>query len=312
MHFASRMILQRLLAILFVALPIFSLGLPGCGDDDDGDGPHIMVNTSVILSVVDAQSQPVAGLEVGLANHVSADLPFNPMRGPAGTKAGAMFQLHLPVPARVLMSILDVEGDTVQVLMDEVRQADIVTVIWNGTQGTYPDWEHLPSGHYVAHVTCWEPESGELLFADQRPMAMLVFEPSRYSFGQTDDAGQITIAGRKLFPCFYDLPDQYQYDENGDATGTFNWLEQALIALEDPVSSQIAVYARPIDQGANQITLEWDPTKLAGTTAAAADPAIGTRPGAPSVRVISASRPIAVPQKDEVFSLVGPFPNPFN
>jgi hypothetical protein len=286
-------------------LAIMGLALASCGDDDGtSPGTSVPRETSVSLTVVDTEGKPVSGLEVGLANDVSANLHVEGSGPPTANKARVRFQLEMPVAAHLLMSVHDVEGDTVRVLVDEDRPAGLDVFLWNGARGAYPDWEYMPSGHYVLHVECRDPENGDLLFSDLAPMALFMMSTLRCSFGQTDDEGKITIAGRKLFPCFYQLDDQVQYDEAGEVLGTFNWKEEVFIALEDTASGQEWSCVQPIERGANEITVVWDPPVKPHDMA----PADMSGPEQSAVKV----NPLGAGPLPDEFRLEGPWPNPFN
>ncbi|MFO7652581.1 MAG: hypothetical protein R6X25_02050 [Candidatus Krumholzibacteriia bacterium] len=296
---------DRLRAWSIPALFALVLCVAGCSDDDSGpDGPPLPQETTVHLTVVDSDGQPLPGRAVALCNHTTAQLELDPLLAGAAGKASVTIPFAVAESCIVTMTIHDVEGEQILELASETMDPGQHSWLWNGHDGPWPDGEHLPGGHYLVRMSCTEPSSGTQLFSAERVMAMVVMDPRQHSFGVTDADGRITISGRTLFPGFYDLDDMMQVDAAGDPLGTFRWLESVLIAVEGPEHERI--FARDIRPGENDITLTWPTTTSTGGASANE---IGDR------RVADRAPRPGGPERSAQFvpfELGQPYPNPFN
>jgi hypothetical protein len=274
--------------------------MAACGSSDVG-APATRT-TSVTLTVVDGGGGPVEGLEIGLANRPSADLQLQPARAAAQSRAAVVIPINVPVRARVWLTVHDVEGTEVRRLVaDSTYSAGRYEFVWDGRAEGEASGARLPAGDYSAHLVCRSMDDSQLLFEAQERMAMVDFDPGRYSVGTTDGAGRVKVAGNRFFPCFYELPNQMQRDEAGEDMGEFGWLEEILVLLRDPESGAEKLYARPIKRGANAITLVWDPPARIPAGDSGDEP-----------RDLPGARDPDRPPPPLEFLLYGPRPNPFN
>lgn len=266
------------LVLLLGVLSIFA----AC-DDGDGVAPDTF---SLTLEVLDADSAPVAGLQLSVA----ADLPFYQDK-PSRAAVSIPFSLAEPCSTRLIIE--DVTGAAVMTYDGEPLSAGRHLWQWNGRDD---DQDHLDSGVYHARIKCYDPDTHELIFDDRTPMYMALIDPAREPVLETDAEGKIEITDKRLFPHLCGAENMPARDETGEITGTIEFTDSMRFGLHDPVQGGYMRFFRDVT-GPGDLQLVWDPSR-AETPAAPETVPVRTSPAAQTV--------------PGEFSVGPAYPNPFN
>lgn len=191
-------------------LAAMCLGVVACDDDD----PVKPQEFAVTLKVVDPDGDPVEGLRVGLVN----DCPYF-QDGLSNAKAAVAIRFRVIVSANVRVSVQDIEGREIRVLVDETLVAGVHQVMWGGRN--FEDI-HQPSGRYTVQMIVCQQGTGDILFQDSTDIFMAMLDSSRVPAGYTDEDGTLVLKDKKLFPHLYDRPPMSAWDENAEIVGTLD------------------------------------------------------------------------------------------
>lgn len=273
--------------LLALTLAALCLGAGSCGDDD----PVKPAGFAVTVKVTDPAGNPVEGLRVGMVN----DTPYY-QDGLQAEKAAGGIQFELPMPVGVRITIEDVEGREIRVLVfEEELPAGRHRVIWNGLddQGV-----HQPSGRYTAHLVATQLGTGLWVFEDRTDMMLAMLDWSRVPAGYTDANGRLVLTDKKLFPHLYDLPDMTATSEDGEIMGKIQLTPLMRIGLSDTVSHQGMNFKKEVLEG-SVLEFVWNPHQPRSL------PDIGPEPAPEPAAAVN-----QIPPPEFRLDLV--FPNPFN
>ncbi len=246
-----------LLAALFV--------LPACSDDDSVTPGK---NFSLTINVVDTSGDPVPNLELSLWN--DSDL----LQGKTPDKAATKIEMVQPIAARVRLTIEDIEGQTIRVVLDEELFAGSRYVMWNAL-----DDEDIPqpSGRYTARLQGFDIETDELSYDGSFDIWLAMPDLQAGQVGAaTDRNGQIVLTDMRLFPHLYDRPPMIATDENGQTMGVFTLTSDMVFGLLDPVGGAGMSFHRQITGSGDVVTLMWDPQPRKAPSLPVAGPQVAT------------------------------------
>ncbi len=208
----------RLILILMLVVP-----LAGCDEDDPVTPPAFKVT----VRVVDAQGDPVEGLDISLV----PDTPFyqDGLKTP-DYRPAVVIPFQLDHESNIRLTIEDITGAEVRLLGQQLAPAGSHTWVWNGLDDP---GNRLPSGYYTAHLEVRDQVDGNLRYDDRVHMLMAIIDPSRYSVGTTDAEGEVVLTDKRLFPHLYDAPSMPATDENGEIMGTIQFTGSMRFGLAD-------------------------------------------------------------------------------
>lgn len=292
--------MQKILAQVFTLSVLLVLfGLAGCGDDGAQDPTEVVPEDEfrVTLRIVDTEGNPVPGLELGLTN----TLPKIPeLKTP--DKAAAIIKFYLPYRAQVILAILDIDLETVRVLVDNDRDSDLYVTSWDGADD---EGEPVPAGRYTVRLVVQLIGSGEFVFDASHD---IYFAQQEAIHGPTDDNGRIVLRGRSLFPQFYERDEMLCLDEDGrevipdgSETPYFNVTSSMRFAVVDPATADVQVFKADIDAEGDVVQFVWDPE---GKALAISAPAISISTGRHPT-------PAGLKAGPDDWVLFPPYPNPF-
>ncbi len=268
---------------LFVALAAVCLGVGACDEENPVKPPEF----GVTIQVKTPAGDPVEGLRVGLVN----DTPYF-QDGKDTKKAAVLIQFQMATPAGARISIEDIEGREIRLLVDGLLAAGRHQVVWNGTDF---DGVHQPSGRYSVHLVVREQGTDRLLYEGRKDMLLAMLDSSRVPAGYTDVDGKLVLKNKKLFPHLYDRPDMTATDETGRTIGTLTLTPTMRVSLVDTLAGRSMGFKEDILAG-TVLDLVWDPPIL---KAEASAPARGVSAGQKDMPPVE-------------FRLESVFPNPFN
>ncbi len=257
----SRRRLEIVLAVAFVASAFL---LAACGNDD----PGAPVSVRVTVEVVDAQGDPVPGLDLDTA-------PDTPFYGEAVARpAAAVTPAAEPgkaypnpfYPATTLrfiagagslvrLTVEDVDRVAFRTLIEGPVAAGTHSVVWDGRDSTGAD---VPGGVYYAHLAIHETATDSLL-ADQRDTLLLArLGSGGFAVGTTDADGRIVLDDDRLFPYLHGVAPFAAYDENADPVGTITLTPAVRFYFHDPGTGQRRHWTRDVT-GTTTLRFVWDP-----------------------------------------------------
>lgn len=182
----------------------------------------------VTIRLVDEQGQPVAGQALGLGNK----LPF-PTPGPhaARSRAQVAIPFRVPVEAQVRISVEDILGQEVRLLVDGYLAAGQHLVVWNGrdTEG-----RHLPHGRYTVRLQGQEDPGREISYEETVDIYMWAFAPSQYTVGVTDEDGCLVLTDLRLFPHLFERDPMVRTDEDAQQLGLFQLNHTMILQPDGP------------------------------------------------------------------------------
>ncbi len=271
-----------------VALALACLLASGGCDDD----PVSPTSFRYIVNVVDTAGQPVEGLEVVFYNRCDWCLQDAGLAAAGGDKASQRIVFTVPVPARAVVTIEDIEGAVIRRLVDESLPAGTHSIMWDGRDD---ELRHQLSGRYTIRLAEYDV-MGEPLGELTTDVWMVLIDTD-HGMGATDRNGRLLLADKRLFPHLYDRPGMQALDENGDPMGLIELGQEMVFRLFDVQAGRSQRYDVNMD-GAGGVTLVWDPA--AAQAAPVHEPAILPALPAPS------------PPTPEIIMRLEAYPNPFN
>jgi len=255
---------RRLAIVLPVALVASTFFMAACGDDD----PATPRSLQVTVEVVDAQGDPVPGLDLDTA----PDSPFygEPVARPLGaaipvTGLGQPFpnpfypsvrlDVTMAIAGDARLAIEDVNGAELRVLTEGPRDAGSYALVWNGRDGS---GEEVPGTVYYAHLVAHDA-AGDSVMADQRETLLLArLGSGGFAVGTTDAEGRIVLDDDRLFPYLHGVEPFGAYDETGTPTGTITLTPAVRFYLTDPGTGQRMHWTREVT-GTTTLEFVWDP-----------------------------------------------------
>ena len=231
---------------LFLVMVGMCLGVGAC-DEENPVKPEIF---GVTIQVKTPAGEPVQGLRVGMVN----DTPYF-QDGKDAARVGVVISFVMATPAQARLSVENIEGREIRLLIDDLLPAGEFQVVWNGTDF---DDVHLPSGRYTVHLVVTQEGTGLLLYESRTDMLMAMLDSSRVPTGYTDAEGKLVLKDKKLFPHLYDLPDMTATDETGEIIGTLTLTATMRISLTDTLANRSMGFNEEI-QADTVVQLVWDP-----------------------------------------------------
>lgn len=242
-----------------------AVGLSACGGDDDD--PVAPEPFAVVLEVVDAQGDPVAGLDVAVApatpfygEKAAADGDGPPLGAPHPNPFYPAVEVPFELDAAglVRMSLEDVAGAPFRVLVDAtLTDPGRHSWMWDGRDDAGAP---APSGIYHVRLEVRRPQDDALLHDDRRPLLLARLDPDHSGLGATDADGRLELRDRRLFPFLYDVPPFVAVDEAGDALGILTLTAAVRFVLADPTTGQFMSLERDVT-GPGTLTVVWDPVR---------------------------------------------------
>ncbi|MCK9995911.1 MAG: hypothetical protein KAH56_06500, partial [Candidatus Krumholzibacteria bacterium] len=212
--------------------------------------------------------------------------------------AAVVIPFRAEVVARARITIEDIEGSVIRVVLDMDILPGSHSWIWDGRNDA---GDLQPSGRYTAHLVTTKLDTGELMFEDRTDMLLSMLDPSRVPVGFTGRDGKLVLRDMKLFPHLYDRPDMTATNENAEPIGEFSPSSMMRISLADTGGGGHMNFMMEVP-GATTLDLVWDPRMAVSANG----PDYGERetPSVPRVNKIEPDEP--------PFELRLVYPNPFN
>ena len=250
---------------------------------------------SLELTVLGPGGAPLPDLEAKLQVRIPE---FDPM------KPKTVIQFEVPVPARVSMTVFDLEGQFVRTMIDGVLAPGMHSIAFDGRNAA---GEPLLGTWVLRYEMVGGDDTGAELFRDSKWMTLCTVPDLAQApiLGMTDQNGMVATGNRLLFPFLYDLPELIMTDENGEITGTFTISDIVTVTLKDLVSGLHQNFDLKIGPGLNQFILRPDAAPLRVSPSWDVPAGAGVH-GLPSGKGMQEKLP--VPD----WRLLQCYPNPFN
>lgn len=257
-------------AVLALCL-LSALAFLSCEDSSTTTTPPDPFSLEVAVKLPDGS--PAAGMQVSAWNKIT--LQFAPAATGngwpafAGGTPTASVRFVVPVQSSVRMDLVDINGDLLKNLVDEVRAAGVHTVAF------YAD--DLPNGVYRYHLTARDLQSNDILFDDEKTMVVSVEDVTAQIIGTTDAEGIVKIDDDTRLPGYRNLPDFPLVDATGSVVGSFSILDVATIRVAEPASGCMTTLDKAILDESNRISMVYDPATASCPQPPVPAPLIGTR-----------------------------------
>jgi hypothetical protein len=275
--------------------------LLSCDSDttNPGDGGEPFRLT---IEVKDDKGTPMPDVRVGAWNDLS--IPVYSAVSVAGDyteefrRPATMIPYTVAERSRVNLSVYDLKGDLVNVLVDDVYREGNLSAMWVNRQAT-------PAGIYEIKMVAWEEFGTAVLFADSIYAVLYIPDAEQNILGYTDSNGVFETTNRLLFPSVISgLPELVQTNPLGQPLGTFTYEDSITIALADTAGSgRLAIYRGLLTNGDNTFVFQ-DPRWL--SLRLEPWPGTGTL-GSPAV-----AKEARAPGQQYQWALEQNLPNPFN
>lgn len=223
----------------------FSLLLCGCGDDTPTGTED--ENFRVTVRVSDPDGAPQAGVSINASN--ALDGVATP------DKARLKIPFTLAESSVVRLRVLDIAGQEVRFLVNEILEAGPHEVSWDGrdTAGT-----EMPAGVYTVNMVAYEVGGSTPSVSGSTQVFLMRLERS-HVLGVTDDAGELVLTDPGLFPGLLFQGNLDAVDETGLPTGDFSLLRGARFWAWQDAEGPLATVEAALTDGANTVELTLDP-----------------------------------------------------
>lgn len=268
------------LAIAVIALVL----LAGCGSDEPATTEPIDDSISLTVTVVDGDGAPAAGVNVNVINEVvvaKASLIDPPPH--------VTLPVMLLEDAVVRVAALDLDGNVVRTVVDEVLSAGRHEILWSGIDD---DDLLLASGRYTLRTRIFEVGGASPVISGDADV-FLQRSGTTHVLGVTDDDGELVLTDETLFPYLRFPSLMIATDASAERVGVFGEVGAATVyAWRDGFRATSA-----------SVSLDWGP--MTASLVAGDEPDIG-----PAGAAAPSPLPAAAVDDPE-WSIGDPYPNPF-
>ena len=260
MHRSSLASSRAFLAIIAAALSFLS-----CKKDET---PPLIVGPtpsgfSLKIAVTDTSEHPVPGLRISAWNTLTG-VPFRGAKSKAmpsrGTLAVSTIGFDVAAPARVILSILDLDNSLAATVFDRnVSNTGSYVVNWSIRQ-------NVPTRVYKCLLVAQDTATSAVLFRDSVYAVLWQRDASVAIIGWTAPLGTYETHDSLLFPNVLSLPPMVLTDATGPTPlGTFAISDTITVILADTSTRRSQTYQRIITRGENTMKLDWAPPGPAAT-----------------------------------------------
>jgi hypothetical protein len=222
---------------------------------------------SLTITAEDTLAQPVPGLRISAWNALAG--VFSPgtesEAGPSpGPFAVSTIGFDVATPARVVLSIFDLDNSPVAIVFDQnLSNTGSYLVQWSIHQ-------NVPTRVYTCRLIAQDTATSTVLFHDSIYAVLWQPDPGIAMLGWTSPLGTFETHDSLLFPNVLSLPPMVQTNSSGPTPlGTFGISDSVTVVLADTSTHRSQTYQRAITRGENTVKLRWAPSGPATTPGAA-------------------------------------------
>jgi hypothetical protein len=216
-----------------------------------------------------------------------------PAKSPAGILASSTINFAVATPARVTLSLLDLDGTLIQKLQDNTLRVAGLYAFRLALQRR--DGARVMMCRFVATDTA----TGTIAFRDSVYVTLWQPDPEIAVLGYTSGSGTLESRDTLAFPYVLSLPPIAVTRDDPTPLGWFSFPDSCIITLTDTATAAQMTFGRRLVHRTNEITVTWNP---AGKVSLKTGKRLQALPGAASS---GARDPFQ-------WRLYQNYPNPFN
>jgi len=287
--------MKRIVLILIVIIISIS-----CSDTLVDTPPQIN-DFSLNITVKDNSGNTVPNLMVSAWNKLPVDNYFLTKVGSTKSvlSGSTSIQFSLNESNLVRLNIFDLEETLFDTLINRVLAPGSYIYSW---QNSKPNRVYKVLFEVIADSLI-----DSLNYRDSIYIVNHSIEPHISILGETDAEGKFETKNKLYFSSLYNLPEFNWTVSNGpEIVKTFSLLDTIVIALSDTVNKKVQYYNHFLENGKNEVALNWDYRLLKKSELNEKSKKLSTIDLFSSIDSIPI---VGIPKKNELFQN---YPNPYN
>ncbi len=278
-----------------LAIPLILLGVLFSRCDLGTSPPPVQEAFLFRVTVKDQAGNPVPNLRVSVTPPFDLAPLQKPSPGPSasGITASSTVNFEVAAPARVNLFLNEMDGTTIQKLMENRFVNPGVYAVRLSLQG------HDGARVMVCRLAAVDTATGNSVFRDSIFVTLWQPDFQVAYLGFTSAAGMFESRDTLSFPYVLTLPPIVITRNDPTPLGSLSFPDSCMITLMDTAQGTHMTFGRRLVRGLNDIAVTWDPVGSTGPANAALPPAEPT--------TLS-----PVTRDAFVWRLYQNYPNPFN
>ena len=205
------------------------------------------------ITVKDAAGSPKPNIRVSVYPPFDVGWLPAPLKSPAGILASSTINFAVATPARITLSLLDLDGTLIQKLQDNTLRAAGLYAFTLSLQRR--DGARVMICRYVATDTA----TGTIAFRDSMYVTLWQPDAEIAVLSYTSGNGKLESSDTLAFPYVLSLPPIVVTRTDPTPLGSFSFPDSCIITLKDTATADQMTFGRRLVHGTNEITVIWNP-----------------------------------------------------
>lgn len=223
------------------------------------DNPTEVNNESfnVEIQVVNSNNNPLSNINVSIWSKINYSTTLEKTNTEDNSMAATSIYYSLPEQCFVELISYDLNDNLKEKIVTGHYDAGYYEVTFNMNY-------IIGTGVYKCKlITSSDSLHNNILFKDSIYIVLLQPDPVVSALGKTDNNGKLKTSNKLLFPHLFNLPAiPHTSEASPEILSYFTFSDSVTIALSDELFSKTIYYDRPIKNGENKFTLEWNDTLM--------------------------------------------------